>query len=230
MSDLFSNLIDRASGELTQAAPLLPSRFAPVVSLGDTGWGEIQEEVSVRPTPASGFGRVETRRSGNENAAEPVRPASPPPIGSLVRSVEAAPRTNVERVEGEAARQEQPRQRPSAAMPATIVERLIASPPPARRVAEKAAAPAIREQVRTGAAVPAEKPDRERIPVSRPAPEAPAREERALRQPMVQIKIGRIEVKAPQAPAPRAPAMPRTPAGPRVSLTLRDYLSNQGRR
>jgi hypothetical protein len=90
--------------------------------------------------------------------------------------------------------------------------------------------PPLRPTVRSRLA----EPDLPTVEPSRGAPPLPAFEEQAESEPaetVIRIDIGRIDVRAPQAPAAeRRPAGPARPAGPR--LTLSDYLKRrrEGRR
>lgn len=228
MSDIFSRLVQRALRTELQVTPRSVSRFEALGGRELSAWGEQSVETPVRSsTPARLQVRTEqpeTKRSavGEAGYQHPAVAAQPQTAADASRREEplvTAPaperlivRREVNTLQTVAQEKEILRE--------TAIIASAAPAPPLRTAPASQAAP-----VRSPAPLEMKLPVPVQPPAS-PAPPVPAPQ-------AVEIRIGRIEVRAaaPQPAKPPAPASPpRAPRTSRVSVTLSDYLAGSRRR
>jgi hypothetical protein len=231
MSDFLGNLVARNLNRAAVLLPRLPSLYEPTLEAGGDAGIAVDEQVWIdppsqqRPSPAGGPPRVEPPPHA---AAPRIAPAplssspSPSPDRPLDR---AAPVPFTEPRHPEAVSTPRDGVPPPRPMRADVP----APAPPAPPAGEPAPPRPLR-QVEDGAPVPARRGDPVRTePETRPMSpprlvpterEPPRPEPDAEPAPTIQVSIGRIEVRAVLAPAPRSPRV--APAAPRLSLE--EYL------
>ena len=238
MSDLFASLVDRALGR----APVLPLRL-PGVFEAAPAW-----EDSVGDGPDADEERVVAVATAVTAVVPEAEPGAPPPLRDRRLPSPAEPATTPAAAPAPAPPvlhvPEAPRPtvspRPVAPDPAppplqerivALIESALDRPPPPPPLAPAAAAPAAGDEPMVSQRQPAPTPPPPvilRVPGDSPSPRT---EDVA---PTVEVRIGRIEVKAVPAPAP-APrphpvARPTTARRASVPLPLQDYLRARGRR
>jgi hypothetical protein len=240
MNDLFTHLIERARGTADVVLPRASGRFETSYGPAEAEWGEIrQQAVAPRPEPRgtarqraqSVLARFEAETRAE---AEPPRVAvrfERPPAGSgAAQTFEAAPGEAAGR-RAEPAPVSGPVQQPAPApRPRRPDLALFVTEPGAPPVAP-ASLTVIEERVpgaESGAATPpkASRPVVAAVLVPQ-APPAVARETTppAAAPPAIEVRIGRIEVKA--SPAAQPPRPVRKP--PRLAVSLGDYLARKDR-
>ena len=225
MSGGLARLVLRAQGRLPVAAPLLPSRFAPVASVVGTDWAGMDAEDEAPATTSTQRTAPSPRRR-----PDPPQRAEAEPREPTTRPQDAAPpRTPAGREPDRDATgpvRDEPTVSPTAigAAPRTIPPETVepspatsaGTPRPSPARAYEAAPPLPPRRRIEPPAVPPASPLAARIAAPASAPEL-------RRLPDVHISIGRLEVHA--SPARVAPARATPARGPRV--TLADYLAQR---
>jgi len=240
VSDLFASLVDRALGR----APLLPVRrpgmFAPASPWFDPVVEELEEVPDgTRRGPPAEPPRVEipaaATPASRRRPAPPVTvsPAPAPPAGTGVEHDVLARPERPTVASPVAVPEEEPAPRTTrlelAALVASALDRPAPQPPgpqPAPSAAAPPERPARPERPPTS---PVAEPPVLRVRPPEPPP-APANVRESAAPPAVEIRIGRIEVKAAPAPRPQPAARTMAPRPASVPLPLKDYLQARGRR
>ena len=221
VNDLFSILTARAAGDLPAAKPLLPARFE---SQEFEGGFQTMEEERIAAAPAQ---TVEPVQDPPPEATEPRTFIPPRAAPALISPVLAVPEPDPQAL---------PTPPPSTSLAhserhtrelRTILERAI-EVAPSPQSSGRAAPPTFLAAKPADALPPraTAEPLRTRDAEPQAAPQMETRQS----APSITITIGKIEVKGPPQPAPRPlsrPALARPT--PRVSVSLRDYLSTRGR-
>jgi hypothetical protein len=232
MTDFVDRLLGRTAG--APIRPLLPTLYEPLTR------GDVDDALPMGVfTDAPGTEHAtDSGAAASRSAPEPTRalaaaPESPAPSPIAHKTVVEAPR-----------RTEQPpaasrQTAPTTSTPAAIPQGRVAAEPVERRISlERPDSPGPQPSGLPPAAPP---PAHRAVPAG-PAPAPTAINERPaqgpnvfqqrfvstrdrIREPDVQISIGRVEIKAsaPTAQAPRRADAPRRP-----QLTLDDYLKSRG--
>lgn len=234
MKDLFADLLERSRGR-SALTPILPAWFEPAPPAQEP-WGEVESFVAARPRHGAAPGRA------SESAEAPI-PTSPEVPSSPSQAVLAPPpgqpREVVEHRVTAVARE-------VAALPTPATRDEIGPGPSLDIAAIVAEALRVRMEpptvVESASSVVADgaEPSRERTATTvasavsrRPAPVAPLPAtsesiETRVQPPVIEVRIGRIEVTA--APPSRPAPVVRPSRGGAVGLSLGDYLARRSRR
>jgi hypothetical protein len=236
MSDIFTSLVQRVMGIAETAVPRLPGRFESVEAWPEPEWdldaAPVRQVETKPPLKKSRHAveesspdgsRVELRFRSKPSASAPKPERDPAP------AVQSPPVVS-EKEERKLGSPPPPSQRPTLTflieeVIEEVVDRTSASAKPPRDTALKQLTrrPDVGPDRSTASLPPAPRTRRQPHPILSASELQPRRS-----QPTpLQVRIGRIEVKAAPDATPRPSSPPRTT--PRVSLTLHDYLARRGR-
>jgi hypothetical protein len=247
VTDYLAGLVARGLGRAP--GPALEPRFAPeIVSVSQ----QPAAPAPVEPAPSAVGEVVEEHVAARAPRSAPVEPfhADLRPVGEARPDpprVEAARGRRPRAADPAPLREAAPKAETAAAQP-VVAPRAPAAVSPSRAVPEPAAAHARRPErqqiVDFGAAPASPPPPADEKPLARPLvellprepaerPAIPAAPAPAARH--VEVRIGRVEVRAPRAPEPsqpveQAPVLRETPADPFVGLAVaRRYVDRAWR-